>query len=255
MITVNGFDLSTIGFTARGRRLPHAPTERTATVPVPGARSAVRMGGVREPGRLSVAGTMVADDHATLLTRLDTLAEQLRGELEVRFSDITDREWVGWLQPGSGPAVVDPPWAARAADVALEILCPDPTARGQSETSASGTSPTLDLGTAPSDLVVTVTNGSSAAITQVILRVRAGGAGGTILRELQWDGSVAVNDALVIDAEFMTVENDGANAIDGLTAASDFPVADPEEGADTLTVSISGGGGESVETAYRKRWW
>lgn len=256
MITVGGVDLTTLGFVPLPRDLPRLGGERSVVVPVPGAVGGVHLGGRVEPGRIRVEGTVSATDHSALLARLDQLAAQLRGEQTIRFADVTDREWVGRLVQGpSAAGAIGPAWTTRAHAVTLEWTLPDPTARAQTETVGAGTPQALALGTAPSPLRITVTNGATADITQVVVNVRTGGGGGPILRSLVWNGVLLQGDALVIDAETFQVTNDGANAIDGLTAASEFPVADPADGADTVNIGVTGGGGETRESAYRKRWW
>lgn len=74
-------------------------------------------------------------------------------------------------------------------------------------------------------------------------------------RILEWNGSVAPGDLWECDAELFRVLNGGANAIDGLTAASEFPVAEPGEGGyGYVLVTITGGGGHTSTVRYRRRW-
>lgn len=254
MLIVNGTNLNTIGFTYATRRLPGLGGTRSIVQPVPG-RVPVRLGSMQEAAQLQVDGWWKGASHAEVLTRRDSLVALLRGECVIRFDDITDREWVGYLDPQSRDDAVTAAEKATEHSATLVFTLPDPAARAQAQTSTNGTSTALVLGTAESPLRITVTNGATAPITRVVVRVRDGGGSGTILRELQWDGSVATNDVLVIDASTMQVTNDGANAINGLTAASEFPIADPAEGADHVTITVTGGGGHTVNTAYRRRWW
>lgn len=252
---INGTDLVTLGWKpARGRQVPRFGGEQTQHANIPGGIGGVRLGGDVHAGTMIIPGQLRADTPAALRASADSLAALLRGELVIRLSDFADREWVGWLQQASGLTEIGPDYASTAADVRLEFRLPDPTARAQAETTIPD-SGALVLGTAPSPLRVTITNDATAAITQVIVRVRAGGAGGTILTELQWDGNLAVSNVLVIDAGTFSVTNDGANGIDGLTAASEFPIADPAEGADYVELAITGGPTQSREIAYRPRWW
>jgi hypothetical protein len=252
VITINGTDLATLGFRARDRTLPGLGGERTVTLDIPGGIP-VRAGGIVQPDRLIVRGDLTGSSHADVLGKRDGIAAALRGECVIRFSDITDREWLGRLQQGASRFdVADPAWAQKGGPLALDFLLPDPRARAQTETTVAGLSPALALGTAPTPLRVTITNGATAAITRVVIQVQAGA---TVLRELQWDGSVALSKVLVIDGETFAVTNDGANAIDGLTPASEFPVADPDKAADSVAITVTGGGGHSASTVYRKRWW
>lgn len=252
---INGTDLSTVGFTLQGRRLPGIGGERSVIAELPGAVGGTRLGGSVPRGTLGVTGYLKGSSHADLLSKVDALVALLQGDLVIRFADLTDREWVGWAQDTSSLEAIGPAEVTAFESVRLEFALPDPTARAQAETTGTGTSVALELGTAPSPLRLEITNGGTAAITQVTVRVRDGGASGTILRELAWSGTLAINDVLVIDAETFEVTNDGANALAGLTAASEFPVADPDEGADHLTVDITGGGGHVVSRTYRKRWY
>lgn len=256
MMTVGGFDLSTIGFLIApgGRKIPRLGGERTATLEIPGAPRAVRIGGRIESGVLSVDGSIIRPTHADLLTALDTLAEQLQGgEKTLRFPDITDREWCGRYQQGNGVLEAPRFVSATLAGVSLQFLLEDVRARAQAETVTAGANPALVLGTASSPLRITITNGAGAPdLTAVTVRVRAGTV---IRRELVWTGALAAGSALVIDAETGSVAAAGANAIAGLSAASAFPEADPAEGADNVLITPTGGGTITYETRYRRRWW
>lgn len=251
MITVNGTDLSTVGFLPRERTLPGLGGERTAVLDIPGGIP-VRGGSLQQSDRLIVRGDLSGSDHSAALNRRDLLAAALRGECVIRFSDIVDREWVGRLQGSSRVDLHDPAWLQKGGPASLEFLLPDPRGRAQVETVVAGLAPGLVLGTAPSSLRINVTNGAAAPITRVVIQVLAGAV---TLREMQWDGSLALSKVLIVAAEAFTVSNDGANAIDGLTAASEFPIADPAEAADNLLIAITGGGGHSASTSYLKRWW
>lgn len=252
MISVNGTDLATLGFVARSRDLPYPGGEASTVVTIPGAVGGVRLGGEVEPGALVVPGTLTGATHAELLTRRDALAAALRGECVIRLDDYADREWVGWLQRHSIPAPLGPAWRGRALDLTLEWMLPDPTARARTETNVTGLAPALVLGTAPSPLRIQLTNGNTAVITRIVVAVRAGAA---TLRTLDWSGSLAKLGVWVCDTELHQVTAAGANALDGLTPASEFPVADPAEGATALAITVTGGGGHTVQTTYRKRWW
>lgn len=255
-MNINGTDLSTFGFKIRGneaRQLSRLHGESSRAVVVPGSIGALRTGGALGSRPLIIPGYLKANTHAALLTAIDDLAAALQGELTIRLDDYSDREWIGWLQDLSAVEEIGPGEVATFGSVRLEILLPDPTARARTVTNLVG-SGALDLANMPSELATTITNGGTGAITEVTINIRAGGAGGTILRSLTWQGSVATSDVLAVDAGLYTVTNAGNNAIDGLTADSEFPIADPREGADYLEVLITGGGGETISTDYRKRW-
>lgn len=237
---INGTDLSTVGWKpARGRQLPRLGGEQTRAVNIPSGMGGVRLGGDLHPAAMIIPGQVRAATATALRANVDALAALLQGELVVRLPDFPDREWVGRLQQASGLSEVGPDYASTAADVRLEFQLLAPTARARAETSRAG-SGTIALGSAPSPIRVEA--GSVGALT---IRVRAGGSGGTILRELVWAGG---GGAVVVDTETFSVTAGGANAIDGLTAASEFPIADPAEGANYLEVSSGTG-------FYRKRWY
>lgn len=238
MITVNGTDLATLGVIARARAPLPLGIRSQHTVTIPGGYP-VRTGEEIAAGKLTLDGSLLAADHDTVLTQVDALALLLRGECVIRLSDYPDREWVGYLEDASTLALHDPAWVQHSGALSLEWALPDPRARAQVETVLAG-SGALVLGSAPSEIRVEVSGLAAATV-----RVHAGGSAGTILTELVWAGAAG---ALVIDTETATISVDGANAIDGMTAASVFPVADPAEGADYIEVPA----GATVR--YRRRW-
>lgn len=74
-------------------------------------------------------------------------------------------------------------------------------------------------------------------------------------RILEWHGELGVGETWVCDAETGEVSIDGANAIDGLTAASELPIAAPGPGGyDYVLVTVTGGGGHETTVQYRRRW-
>ena len=254
-MNINGTDLAILGFiVGRGRQLPSMGGEVSRVANIPGRVGGVRLGGELQPDQLIVPGFLEAADHATLLANRDALVELLQGELAIRLDDYADREWVGYLQQPTGLQELGADEVATAGQVRLAFLLPDPTARALAESNVGG-STALALGTAPSPLRVQVANGATAPITQVVVQVRAGGAAGTVLRELTWAGNLAINTTLVIDAEAFTVTAGGANVIGGMTADSEFPIADPRLGADYVDIAVTGGGGHGRTTYYRQRWF
>lgn len=238
MIIVNGTDLATLGVIARGRAALPLGIRSPRTVSIPGGYP-VRTGEEIAAGKLTIDGALLAADHDAVLANVDALALLLRGECVIRLDDYPDREWVGYLEDASKLALHDPAWVQRSGALSLAWTLPDPRARARVETVRTG-SGALVLGSAPSEIRVEATG-----LTDATVRVRAGGSAGTILTELVWSGAAG---ALVIDTETATISVDGANAIDGMTAASVFPVADPAEGADYIEVSA----GATVR--YRRRW-
>lgn len=255
MLVVNGTPLSDHGFQGSARRVARLGGERSRIQVPPGATLAHRLGGAYEPGSVSVTGWVKGTSHDDLLQKLDAITALVNtgDDLVLRLSDVADREWLGRLQAGSTADELGAQQTTAHAQLSLEFALLGP-ARAQSDTIHASSS-ALDLGTAPSPLRVSITNGASAPITRAIVQVRAGGAAGSIEQELDWNGSVALGEALVIDAETFAVTNNGVNAIGGLTSDSEFPIPDPRAGHDYVTVSLTGGSGAVREIRYRPRWF
>jgi hypothetical protein len=251
LITINGVALSALGFRYHRRRLPRLMSQRVEIAEVPGA-DPLLLGLTTPAARLHVEGRLAAATHAELLTAVDAISAALRGSCVVRFADITDREWSGVLDPSSDTTALDPAEIARKERVQLMFACAPPYARAQTVTEVVGANPALVLGNAYSLLDVDVQNGAGAAITQITVAVRDGT---TVLRTLTWIGSIASGDLweLKMDPAW-EITNDDANAIDGLTSTSEWPIADPADGADNLLVSVTGGASPVVTTRYRRRW-
>lgn len=252
MIAVNGVDLASFGFVAQTRRLSRLPGQASAVIEVPGVIGGIVAGGSVGPGRLTVEGAVVAPDRSTLLARLDELAAAVRGECVLWLTDLPDREWHGVLQRIDAPvSEFAPQWTSRVARVTLDWLLPDPTAVARVETILAGPTALLALGTAPSSIAVDVVASAGGPITRIVVAVQAGA---TVLRWLQWDGTLAPPAVWRLDDESYSVTVDGANAIDGLTPDSEFPDADPAEGADRVVVTVTGGEAQII-VRYRRRWW
>lgn len=251
MIEVNGTDLGALGFIARRRRLPRLGGQSTATSPIPGTVGAVATGGAGSAGRLIVEGSAMASDRAALLDAIDAITRAVQGECVIRLSDLPGREWHGILQSAQHPAIeLDPQWTSRAARLTLDWLLPDPTAVATAPTVLPGDA-TLVLGTAPCPIGVTVQAEGAEPVTQIVVTVYAGGR---VLRSLTWQGELSAPSIWRVDDESHAVTVDGANAIDGLAADSDFPYADPAEGADRITVETTGGQAQAIVHYYR-RWY
>jgi hypothetical protein len=249
MITINGTSLQALGFIPAEREIPRLGGERTALVALPGAE-AIRMGGIIEPGVLAVHGSVVAADHTALLAAFDTIAAACRGLCVIRFSDITDREWLGYLQQGPTRAGGPRAWISSVSRATLQWALPDRRARAQALTEQVGANPALVFGTAAMPLTITIANGSG-TISQVGIDVRT--SGGIVRRSFTWNGSLSAGASLVVDAELFRVTAAGVNAINGASQASEFPIADPAEGAHNVLVSVMGGS-PTITTRYRRRW-
>jgi hypothetical protein len=251
MMTVGALDLSTIGFVVRDRYLPRLGGHRIQTVVPVGSADPVVAGLVRTPDEIAVSGTLIRSTHALLLAAFDTLTAAVDGEKVIRFTDITDREWIGRLN--RGPSRIQgnfQPWVNTAEGISLSWLAIGP-ARAQAITTTAGNNPVLTLGTAPSKPTITVTR-TGGTITRVVIAVRT--AADAVIRTMQWDGSVTAG-SLVVNADTQTITNNGSNAIGGLLSTSRFPILDPNEGADDILITVTGGTGLTYSTSYYKRWW
>jgi hypothetical protein len=257
-LVIGGYDVGAAGMVWTDREIPRFGGERTVSASVPGSRGRViRLGSTTDAEYLTITGfirsTATPRTHVNLLANIDTLTSKLQGEKTIRFADFTDREWVGRLQMDRSNINRVAPGAKTIREgVVLGFLLSYAAARAQADTVVVGANPVLALGTAPSSLNVRVQNGAGATITRVVVQVRAAA---TVLRSLQWDGVVASAGLLEISADPFFVKNAGANAIDGLTAASVFPIAIPDDAPDNLLVTVTGGTGIVVTTTYRKWWW
>jgi hypothetical protein len=253
VVIINGTDLTTLGFVAENRGLPRLLGRETRIVRIPGRLGGVRGGGDVPSTRLEVPGNLIRTSHANLLTAIDNLSAALHGECVIRFSDITDREWIGWLSAVSRVGATGIDWIGTVAPVTLVFDLPDPTARAQAATTGTSLSPVLALGNAPSPINVSVQNGAGAAITDITVQVLDGSA--AVITELIWSGSVPSSGLweLTSDPYFEVAVND-TNAVSGLSPGSRFPIADPAEDAVSLQIFVSGGASPAVSWSYRKRW-
>lgn len=195
------------------------------------------------------SGDRSAASHAQLLTFLAALRLVLQGEQAVGLGDQADREWHGYAK-GLDVSFAEADEVAISAAVDVRWHIPDPLAIAVAETILPGTDVALALGNAPAPIRVEIYNSSATPITQVVVTVLRGGV---VLQSLTWTGSIAAATCWIVDDESASVTNAGANAIDGLSAASVFPVADPLDGANRVTVVLTGGTG-SVCVRYHKRW-
>ena len=191
------------------------------------------------------------------------LTAALQGECVIRFSDITDREWVGTLMAESSiePTRVD--WITKFSPFALRFLCADPTARSQELVSLAAPAATfplfvdLTLGTAPSRINVTLDNGGGAPITAIEVRVL--NAADENLTGIGWTGSVPSGGTWVLQTDpVFEISVNGVNAGSGRQPSlinEVYPIADPAAGAAKLWISIVGGSSVSATVEYRRRWW
>lgn len=247
-VTYNGTDLSTLGFRFRGRVLPALAPESTVKF-LPDYDDGLYMGEVPAEPTLDVTGYWKRADHAAARAALDSFTA-LRAKPDViRFSDWTDREYVGYMVAPSRADIPNPQWIADGGNVTLRWRLAFAGARAQALTTITGSNPTLVLGAMPSPLRVTVVNGATAPITSITVAIRAGS---TVLRQMVWVGSLAVAQTFDVDTEARVLTAAAANAWNGLQPGYSLLYAPLS--ATNVLVTIVGGPAASITTRYYKRW-
>lgn len=195
------------------------------------------------------SGDQTGASNAQLLANLAALRQLTQGDQAVGLGNMPDREWHGHLKSMTASYNGADEVAVSAA-VSLRWAIPDPLAIAVAETVLPGTDVALALGNAPTPLRVELYNSGGTPITQVVVAVLRGGVA---LQSFTWTGSIAAAASWVLDDEGATVTNAGANAIDGVAASSVFPIADPLDAANRVTVALTGGTA-AVCVRYHKRW-
>ncbi len=255
MISVDDTDLSTYGLLIESGLPPRFAAEQSTELALPGAFGVVRTGGDVGSAEAVLAGTLVpaTRTNAALRAALAAIAPMVRGERAIQFPHLADREWHGVLQALQTRAEdwkAQGQWIADASDVTLQFRFHDPLAIARVETVLVGTDVTLALGDAPCPLRIDVQNVGGTSMTQLVVKVYAGAQ---VLQTLTWTGTLAAGKTWSLDDEGFTVTNDGANAIDGLSADSPFPYADPAAGASRVTITATGSTVAAV-VRYFARW-
>lgn len=103
---------------------------------------------------------------------------------------------------------------------------------------------------------ITLTNGGNALSRLVSLKITVGPTAALTEVTVEvgdcdwtWAGTVAVNKVLEVNGRTMTITNDGSDAYSGLTLNADHATGwwlELEPGANTLTVTITGGSTDST---------
>lgn len=261
-MVVGGVDLATFGFGVRSRDFPRFGGEVTRERKIPGRIGTIRIGGDIPSRTLRVVGLVKGADHADMIANIEALSAAIQGEQSVRFWDYPDREWLGRLQMSGSSIPIGHGKVNRVEEVALEWLLVDPRARARTPTTISSGSiadagewyGSVDLGTAPSDMIVTITIGTTPA-TWVGIRTRRDTY--TQVEAFEWAGSVlGAGSQLILDTAERTVRTGGGvNLIGGMQPSSTFPALDPALGIDTVSVDLIGGDDSTIQVEYRKRYW
>ncbi len=129
----------------------------------------------------------------------------------------------------------------------LSFVCSSPFWKATSDTTETinGTPNALALGNAPVTSWVLTITATTNSITDVTITLGAS--------TLTWTGTIAAGQALVIDSNDFTVEN---NAVDALaTYSGGFPALDPAATPSVSAVKGSGSGTLGGSLVYRKAYW
>jgi len=263
---INGTDISDFGAIVQNRRSSLAGANiRQQHKGAPGAWRNIRIGrNAPNPLLLTCNGFIEASTHTLLNTAIDEFKwlTDPNSELTVRWSDMTDREWLGYRQSLDIQGFV-PDWIQKARRFTLICFCADPRARDQSATSSntSGTAPlvrTVNLGTAPHPITITITGDVSNFLVNPVVNYRDSG---DVTQE-----SFAIADTLddtetyVINTELFTVTKNGASATSNFSGT--FFDCYPSDGGSsyppsTCSVQLTADSGDAdlFQVDYRRRYW
>jgi phage-related protein len=205
---------------------------------------------------LDVRSTAPVDRAATI----DNLARRLKGLLLLRTDDQPDRE-VYCTCSNIEVALYSGAYALGTVSVTITLRAIDPTryereARIYALTTARTV---LPVGTVPSAPVVYV-YGANPSVTdpQLILR----NASGDEIQRLTLTGTLATNDALVVDCARQTIAlyvagvlQTGINSGNAWLTSGTFPVLDPEDtlDGDLLTLELDAASGTPTGLALYRR--
>jgi phage-related protein len=254
-LIVDGFDLATIGVivenvTGRAGNIDSA----LPAVTVPGRLGDVVVSAKPNVGSrtLSIRLAALADTRTALLGVLDELKWRFAPQKQHTLVWVDDqtREMYGYVTDFRDDPI-EPDLMQIATRYRLTVECPDPREFATSDTTVSSitTATDIQLGSAPSTPTITVTG---AGTFNLVYKNSAA----TTLKTVSISGATA---PVVLDCDAGTVTDAGGNAVQYLSASSDFPfVFDPQDGdpyagtADWPTLECSAG---SAEAVYRKAWW
>lgn len=207
-----------------------------------------------KPKALTLSMALPSATVAGRVAALDTVRHHLRGLLEVRFGDDSDRVAYGLLESDSTPARW-PEVAFVTGDLAprLQIVFYDVAKydRGGSVVGFDSTRRQIPLGTAPSGGKIFIHNA-----TDPVLRYRS--ASGTIEQSMTFTVTLASTEALEIDLGAMTVTKISSgtrtDALSTLTSGWFFHL-DPADGdgGNSVYPTLETTTG-TAEIRYRKRY-
>lgn len=257
-LTINGTDLSTLGFhLSRANGWKDAPKRSRATAVRPTRAGALRTGAdVEAPRTLTLEGTIIAADADGVRTAIDELrAAILRTQpATIILPDAPTRYLLAWLDGHTIDAGAGPSMIQRMLTTRFDLSLLDPYAYDvaqQTITLGAGVN-RAPLGTAPSFPVITI---SGAATNPIVTLKRWDG---TTLATLGLTLTTIAGDTLVIDMDAKTIKKNGASVLANLTSG-DFFALDPATAqqnygalaAEQPYVVTSSGAGTTV---YRRAW-
>lgn len=263
-VTVDGFDLSTIGF---GLSTPGGWGDfiqwRETTQRVAGRYDAVSVSAAQTADRLLVLrGVVDGADRATMIANRDRLWWILRGGgisgtgkpyREISFVDDLTRVFRASLADSARLPTIGPSLTQRTIEAEIPLVCTDPRIYASTDTVLNLSGATaIPLGSEASSPKLTSTAGTETFTCR--------DSGGTAVWTFGWAGvaSLPVTVWLGYDGIFTALDNAGNDILDELTAGSYFAgrVFDPQHG-DPYTgpawPTIEAANGTATAT-YRKNY-
>lgn len=247
-LTVDGFDLSALGFAVDDPSSWGDSPTRSWPVRFPPGREIGIFTSTQpshETRQLEITGILSAATLSAMQAAYDEMRWRLDGgDHEFVFSDRGSRMLVGRVALISRKPVA-PALSQRATRIQISVVMADPRILETTATVvAFGAATATPLGVGRSWPVITVTGAGSFTVTYR-------DSGGTAVATLQVSGATA---PVVIDMAAQTITDAGGDAMDAL-AAGDFFALDPQDGdypsSAWPTLEVSSGSGSAQ---YSKAW-
>lgn len=256
-LTIDGFDLSTIGVVVRRdvQGMRGTPEFTWPTTQIPGRTGALRLSSRPRisPKTLSIpcaaSRNVYADARAAIREVVSRLEPHRNRDVLVEFPDEVNAKRVEARMLGVSGQHPGPDFLTPRVDFSIRLEAHDPRIRDASLTSLSLSTTATDtpLGTAPVSPVTTV-DGTASGVDVVYED-----SGGTEVARLKLSG---VTQQLTIDHAAQTIEDANGNNLPGRFEGGEFFELDPADGDEPNSVwpqvRLTAGGG-SIE--YRKAWW
>jgi len=270
-MNIDGTDVSSYGVIVQNRRSSKAAANiKQAYKGAPGAWRNIRLGrNAPDPLLWTCSGFITATSHANLLAQVDQLKWRTRPnkELTLQWSDQSTIEWLGYRQSLDIQGFV-PDWIQTACRFTLIIFCPDPRARNAapSQSSTSGTAPltrTIDVGSAPHPITITITGNSSQQLVNPVVNYRdynnATVSSFSISDTLDETETYTINtETHVVEKTTGSVVTNGGGNFSGTMFDCDPDDADPSTwpiGTVSVQLTADSGDADNFQVNYRRRWW